>query len=66
MATAAWCSSSSSSWPLHNDLGPQDRFHWYSRTGWIMRSLEVGGLLAGATICIYDGSPALPDLDALC
>jgi acetoacetyl-CoA synthetase len=50
---------------LHNDLGPGDRFHWYSSTGWIMWNCQMGGLLAGATICIYDGSPAWPDLDAL-
>jgi acetoacetyl-CoA synthetase len=50
---------------LHNDVGPMDRFHWYSSTGWIMWNCQVGGLLAGATICIYEGSPAWPDLGAL-
>jgi acetoacetyl-CoA synthetase len=50
---------------LHNDVGPQDRFHWYSSTGWIMWNCQVAGLLAGATICIYDGSPAWPDMNAL-
>ena len=50
---------------LHNDLGPGDRFHWYSSTGWIMWNLQVGGLLVGATICIYDGSPGWPDLNGL-
>jgi acetoacetyl-CoA synthetase len=49
---------------LQNDLGSSDRFHWYSSTGWIMWNLQVGGLLAGATICIYDGSPAHPDAGA--
>jgi acetoacetyl-CoA synthetase len=50
---------------LHNDIGPRDRFHWYSSTGWIMWNLQVAGLLAGATICLYDGSPGWPDLSAL-
>ena len=50
---------------LHNDLGPHDRFHWYSSTGWIMWNCQIGGLLAGATICLYDGSPGWPDLNAL-
>lgn len=50
---------------LHNDLGPGDRFHWYSSTGWIMWNCQVGGLLLGATICLYDGNPGWPDLSAL-
>jgi acetoacetyl-CoA synthetase len=50
---------------LHNDLGPQDRFHWYSSTGWIMWNCQVGGLLLGATICLYDGNPGWPDFGAL-
>jgi acetoacetyl-CoA synthetase len=47
---------------LHNDVGPSvrggDRFHWYSSTGWIMWNSQVGTLLGGATVCIFDGSPA--------
>jgi acetoacetyl-CoA synthetase len=47
---------------LHNDVGPSrdggDRFHWYSSTGWIMWNAQVGALLGGTTICIFDGSPA--------
>lgn len=50
---------------LHNDLGPGDRYHWYSSTGWIMWNCQVGGLLVGSTICIYDGNPGTPDLNAL-
>ena len=50
---------------LHNDIGRGDRFHWYSSTGWIMWNLQVAGLLTGATICLYDGNPAYPDLGAL-
>ncbi len=47
---------------LHNNLGASvetgDRFFWYSSTGWIMWNCQVGGLLGGTTICLYDGSPA--------
>lgn len=50
---------------LHNDLGPEDRFFWYSSTGWIMWNCQVGGLLGGTTICIYDGNPGWPDMGAL-
>ncbi|MCC6197483.1 MAG: acetoacetate--CoA ligase [Burkholderiales bacterium] len=50
---------------LHDDIGSEDRFYWYSSTGWIMWNLQMGGLLTGATICVYDGSPGFPDLDAL-
>jgi acetoacetyl-CoA synthetase len=50
---------------LHLDLGPQDRFLWFSTTGWIMWNSQVMGLLVGATICIYDGNPGYPDLGTL-
>ncbi|HTN67591.1 MAG TPA: acetoacetate--CoA ligase [Burkholderiaceae bacterium] len=50
---------------LQLDLGPEDRFHWYSTTGWIMWNSQVTGLLVGAAICIYDGNPGAPDLGTL-
>src|SRR5690348_11096608 len=50
---------------LHGDLGPGDRFFWYSTTGWMMWNYLVAGLLVGATIVLYDGSPAHPNLGAL-
>lgn len=50
---------------LHNDLGPDDIFHWYSSTGWIMWNAQISGLLVGATIAIYDGSPSWPDWERL-
>jgi acetoacetyl-CoA synthetase len=53
------------SYALHMDAGPGDRFFWYSSTGWMMWNLLVSGLAAGATIVLYDGSPAHPDLGAL-
>ena len=50
---------------LHLDLGPEDVFHWYSTTGWIMWNAQVSGLLVGATICLYDGNPGYPDMGTL-
>jgi len=50
---------------FHLDLGPGDRYHWYSTTGWMMWNFQVGGLLAGCTICLFDGNPGTPDLNAL-
>lgn len=50
---------------LHFDLGASyaansfgERFHWYSATGWVMWNIQVGGLLTGTTICLFDGSPS--------
>jgi len=50
---------------LHCDLGPSDRFFWFTTTGWMMWNFLVGGLLVGATIVCYDGSPTWPGEDAL-
>ena len=50
---------------LHNDLGPGDTFFWFTTTGWMMWNYLLSGLLAGATIVAYDGSPGHPDLGAL-
>lgn len=52
-------------WSLHNDVGSEDRVHWYSTTGWIMWNLQVGALLTGATVCLYDGHPGWPDQSRL-
>ncbi len=50
---------------LQSDLGPGDRFFWFTTTGWMMWNYLISGLLAGTTIVLYDGSPAHPDLGAL-
>jgi len=50
---------------LQLDLGPEDRFMWFTTTGWIMWNSQITGLLVGATICIYDGNPGHPDLGTL-
>jgi acetoacetyl-CoA synthetase len=50
---------------LHTDLGPQDRFGWFTTTGWMMWNYLVSGLAVGATVVTFDGNPAFPDLSAL-
>jgi acetoacetyl-CoA synthetase len=50
---------------LHMDLGPDDRYMWFTTTGWIMWNAQISGLLLGATICLYDGNPGYPDLGML-
>ena len=50
---------------LHHDLGPGDRFFWFTTTGWMMWNYLVGALLVGATPVLFDGSPGHPDLHAL-
>jgi len=46
---------------LHQDLGPGDRFFWFSTTGWMMWNYLIGGLLVGATVVCFDGNPFHPD-----
>ena len=50
---------------LNLDLGPGDRLFWYTSTGWMMWNFLMSGLLVRATIVLYDGDPAHPDLMAL-
>jgi len=50
---------------LHNDLGPADRFFWFTTTGWMMWNYQVSALAVGATLVLFDGSPGHPDLAAL-
>lgn len=50
---------------LDMNLKPQDRFFWFTTTGWMMWNLLIGGLLGGTTVLLYDGSPAYPDLNVL-
>ncbi len=50
---------------LHHDLDRGDRFMWFTTTGWMMWNYLVSGLLVGATIVLFDGDPAAPDLSTL-
>lgn len=50
---------------LQSDIGPTDSFFWYTSPSWMMWNFQVAGLLVGATIVCYDGSPSYPSPDAL-
>ncbi|NNE10828.1 MAG: acetoacetate--CoA ligase [Ilumatobacter sp.] len=42
---------------LHSDLGPDDRFFWFTTTGWMMWNYVVSGLLVGSRLVLFDGDP---------
>jgi acetoacetyl-CoA synthetase len=46
---------------LHLDLGPGKPLFWYTSTNWMMWNVVASGLLVGAPIVLYDGSPTYPD-----
>jgi acetoacetyl-CoA synthetase len=50
---------------LQSDLGPGDRFFWFTTTGWMMWNYLISGLLVGSTIVLFDGSPGYPNLTVL-
>jgi acetoacetyl-CoA synthetase len=50
---------------LQFDLGPDDRYFWYSTTSWVMWNFLVSGLMVGASIVLFDGDPAAPDAGML-
>lgn len=50
---------------LQSDIGPDDTFFWYTSPSWMMWNFQIAGLLVGATIVCYSGSPNSPRPDAL-
>ncbi len=50
---------------FHQDLTPEDRFFWFTTTGWMMWNYLVSGLLTGSTIVLFDGNPASPGMSTL-
>lgn len=50
---------------LHQSMTSEDTVFWFTTTGWMMWNLLMGGLLNGATIVLYDGSPSFPNMDTL-
>jgi acetoacetyl-CoA synthetase len=50
---------------LHLDAQDHDRVFWFTTTGWMMWNFLVGVLLTPASIVLYDGSPAHPDMNVL-
>ncbi|WP_420812969.1 acetoacetate--CoA ligase [Peribacillus acanthi] len=50
---------------LQNNLTKNDNVFWFTTTGWVMWNLLIGGLLAGSSIVLYDGSPSYPNMEVL-
>ena len=50
---------------LHLDAQPGDRLFWFTTTGWMMWNFLIGALLTEASIVLYDGNPAHPDMGVL-
>ena len=50
---------------LQHDLRAGDRLLFLGGTGWIVWNLQMGALLTGASIVLYDGNPAWPDTGTL-
>jgi acetoacetyl-CoA synthetase len=50
---------------LMQDLGPGDRYFFFSTTAWMVWNRVVSSLLTGASIAIFDGDPTYPDVGAL-
>ena len=45
---------------LHLDLGADRALFWYTTTNWMMWNIVASGLLPGAPVVLYDGSPTHP------
>ena len=50
---------------LHMDIGPEDRFCWFTSSGWIMWNAQWMALGQGAQVALFDGAPNYPDMQVL-
>ncbi|WP_052306671.1 AMP-binding protein [Caldisphaera lagunensis] len=50
---------------LHLNLNEDDVFLWYSSPSWMMWNVTLFGLVKGATVVYYDGSPMIKNLTPL-
>jgi acetoacetyl-CoA synthetase len=50
---------------FHADVKDGERFFWFTTTGWMMWNFLNAAFLGGATIVLYDGSPAYPKMHVL-
>lgn len=50
---------------LHCDIKSKDKVFYFTTCGWMMWNWLVSALAQGATVVLYDGSPAHPDLGVL-
>jgi acetoacetyl-CoA synthetase len=46
---------------LHGGVKPGDRMFFFTTCGWMMWNWLASGLVCGATVLLYDGSPFYPD-----
>ena len=46
----------------HADVQPGDRLFYFTTCGWMMWNWLASGLASGATLILYDGAPAFPDM----
>ncbi|MEN9836263.1 MAG: acetoacetyl CoA synthetase [Pseudomonadota bacterium] len=47
---------------LHSDIGPGSRLMFYTTCGWMMWNWMVSALATGASLVLFEGSVATPDL----
>ncbi|MBI5486224.1 MAG: acetoacetate--CoA ligase [Deltaproteobacteria bacterium] len=50
---------------LHSDLRREDRIFYFTTCGWMMWNWLVSSLATGATLVLFDGSPAHPEPSVL-
>lgn len=50
---------------LHCNVKPQDKMFYFTTCGWMMWNWMVSGLASGATLVLFDGNPAFPDISRL-
>ncbi len=50
---------------LHSDVKAGERFFYFTTCGWMMWNWLASGLLSGATLVLFDGSPFYPDAGVL-
>ncbi|MHC5112506.1 MAG: acetoacetate--CoA ligase [Planctomycetota bacterium] len=50
---------------LHCDLRRDDTIFYFTTCGWMMWNWVVSALGVGATVALYEGSPAFPDMNHL-
>jgi acetoacetyl-CoA synthetase len=50
---------------LHCDVRPGDKVFYFTTCGWMMWNWLTSALASGATIIVFDGNPAYPNLNTL-
>ncbi|MDY6947683.1 MAG: acetoacetate--CoA ligase [Pseudomonadota bacterium] len=50
---------------LQLDLGAEDRYFYFTTSGWVTWNALVSGIATGATIVLFDGAPLQPDPNIL-